>query len=309
MRVRRAEFDEASAPKALQLVALAKELADPLHSLREHGDERLPFEEPRGVFLASTDRTDPIADAADERKVEDRVLREPAHLAMVGMLVVQGQAQHHSVYRERSRVVRDEEAAPFLGDALDAMRDHAENTSCRESRRRGEASARRPGRSRIRRPPPSDCAVRVGPTGADRSSSTEAREPYPTPLPVREPVRGGSRSARAGGTGDGRPVASRVRVRASIIRSSRSSSWRMRLARFGSPGNPSPRTEGERSTAATGARPGMLAARRARARLRRCRLAPSRCVRSVPPSLVEGAGASDRRFSFLSVMRGSPKEA
>ena len=53
--------------------------------------------------------------------MEDAVLGQPAHGAVLRVLPAHRAAQHHPVERQRARVVGDEQAAPFGGQVLDAV--------------------------------------------------------------------------------------------------------------------------------------------------------------------------------------------
>ena len=92
VRVRRQSLMNPPRPKRCRLVALLEELADPLHPLGEDRRQRLLLEEALGVLLAGADGADPVRERAEERKVEDEVLRQPAHVALPGVLALRPRA-------------------------------------------------------------------------------------------------------------------------------------------------------------------------------------------------------------------------
>ena len=116
------EAHEAAAAEAGQLVAVAVALADALHALREHPHQLALAQQALAVLLAGPHRAAAGEGGGEEGQEGEHVEDEHPALAAGGVLVAQGEGDHHAVPGQDAGVVGDDERRPFGGDVLDAGR-------------------------------------------------------------------------------------------------------------------------------------------------------------------------------------------
>ena len=109
------ELHVAATAKALQLIAIAKQLARALSALGEGHHELVLRKQSLGVLLASPHRPQSIHEYAQERIVKDRILRQPAHGWQLRTLHAHRGAQHEPIPGHRARAIGHDQGAPLRG--------------------------------------------------------------------------------------------------------------------------------------------------------------------------------------------------
>ena len=114
------DLDEAAAPEAVQLVALAEVLAGALGAFGEHERELLVVvQQPVRVVGVRGDAAGAGPQRAEDRQRAEQVLGEAVdRAAELGLDAVH---DHRRVRRDRGRVVRDQQRAALAGDVLEAF--------------------------------------------------------------------------------------------------------------------------------------------------------------------------------------------